>query len=708
MGSPALFTGTFVKFLKANLNLFDVAYILTGTQDPRSSATDAPKGSVLLRQTPGGNGEVYTKNDAGLTTNWRLIASFNSYTPEILDTFTQLLVGSPFNFLTRSLADIDGSTLVTYSGTAALDPANLAYSFAAAADAITSVQLLEPGPNGFLDQGRDVWDTQVTAIWKPGFIDTAATYEVSRDGGLHWFAVTMTRVGGTNTYNGDYRWLREEETAANFTQLSGSVATELTGTAGTVEGVAQRFTLTVPTRITSFTTRLRRFGSPSGNVFVEIQSDNATAPSGGALASSGAQLATSIATVATNYTFTCDVLLPAGTYWIVVRTDDLYKSSFVTVTTNLVSFSDGATTNRYTLDGTTWSSTASGLFSAYTGFTEDFLAIVSNLAVQSNTVAFNATTKQAFSQGYTPTASANWKRVTIGLRRVGTPGGTVKMQVVRDNAGMPSTSANDVLSESAAVTIATGVTTSFTQITFDLPDVVLPSGTLVHMVLTTDATYKSSFSAGVTQLEIEVCATNPPPGLTSYNGTTWTIEFASQSARFVIYGRNLDLRMRITASVASKLHAWGVFYDLVDGPVVTGFLKRQVFNFNSVTDNTSTFTITAFTPDPDLITCYYIQAGQAFKVPAFDMQGTKCVFPANTFNNGGISAAVTLVFDQSGGDSFDRSDLNALLMAANHLGSIDGGIDRSVPGRGIMIRRPDGTLREIALNNNDELEVYSV
>ena len=49
MGSPSFFAGSFVKFLKASLNLDGKAYILTGTNDPSSVATSAPSGSIFLR-----------------------------------------------------------------------------------------------------------------------------------------------------------------------------------------------------------------------------------------------------------------------------------------------------------------------------------------------------------------------------------------------------------------------------------------------------------------------------------------------------------------------------------------------------------------------------------------------------------------------------------------------------------------------------------
>src|SRR5574338_829924 len=65
-----VFNGDFVKTLKDQMNIFDTAYILTGTSDPMSVATSAPKGSLYLRQTPAGNGALYVKLDNGSSTNW--------------------------------------------------------------------------------------------------------------------------------------------------------------------------------------------------------------------------------------------------------------------------------------------------------------------------------------------------------------------------------------------------------------------------------------------------------------------------------------------------------------------------------------------------------------------------------------------------------------------------------------------------------------
>jgi hypothetical protein len=47
-------------------------------------------------------------------------------------------------------------------------------------------------------------------------------------------------------------------------------------------------------------------------------------------------------------------------------------------------------------------------------------------------------------------------------------------------------------------------------------------------------------------------------------------------------------------------------------------------------------------------------------------------------------------------------------MATNHLGSTDATVDKSVNGRGFYLRRPDGTLREICIDDSDNITVYSV
>jgi hypothetical protein len=323
------------------------------------------------------------------------------------------------------------------------------------------------------------------------------------------------------------------------------------------------------------------------------------------------------------------------------------------------------------------------------------------------TAGFNATldttTQQRIGQSFTLANASVVKSLDIFLTKSGSPVGNLYFQLVNNSGGTPSTSLSDLLAESAPV-LASGLVTGSNTIT--MPDTVLPAGTY-HLVIRSDAAYQAQYtsSAGASNIAVQVDATGTT--VEKYNGTAWT---ASSGAdfKYTLKGRALDLRVKITSSVGNvQLMGTGILYDLQTNGIVGGIKNRQVFAFNS-TSNPNTFALTAFRPDPDLLSVYLIQTGQVFKAPSFTLSGNTVVFPANSFNNGGFAADMTLVFDQSTGTSFDNSDMNALLLAGNFLGSTDATIDRSANGRGIFLRRPDGTLREITIDNNDNIAVYSV
>ncbi len=65
--SGIIFSGSDVKTLKSNIDLNGNAKILSGSVDPTSSSTSAPKGSIYLNTS---TGLLYRKTDAGASTNW--------------------------------------------------------------------------------------------------------------------------------------------------------------------------------------------------------------------------------------------------------------------------------------------------------------------------------------------------------------------------------------------------------------------------------------------------------------------------------------------------------------------------------------------------------------------------------------------------------------------------------------------------------------
>jgi hypothetical protein len=74
-GSPVLWGPNFTALsLEQNLNLNNIASLLTGTSNPTVVAQSAPQGSLYLR-TGASGGTLYVKQDAGSTTNWSALAA---------------------------------------------------------------------------------------------------------------------------------------------------------------------------------------------------------------------------------------------------------------------------------------------------------------------------------------------------------------------------------------------------------------------------------------------------------------------------------------------------------------------------------------------------------------------------------------------------------------------------------------------------------
>lgn len=82
MAAPIIWSGSSAKLLKPILDFFGQAQILSGTVDPTSVATSAPKGSLYLNTN---TGLTYRKTDSGSSTNWQ---TFTDLKNVISDTFS--------------------------------------------------------------------------------------------------------------------------------------------------------------------------------------------------------------------------------------------------------------------------------------------------------------------------------------------------------------------------------------------------------------------------------------------------------------------------------------------------------------------------------------------------------------------------------------------------------------------------------------------
>ena len=341
--------------------------------------------------------------------------------------------------------------------------------------------------------------------------------------------------------------------------------------------------------------------------------------------------------------------------------------------------------------------TRQGLSQKFTG--SKLLAVPANstLSTQASTnttTELNATTVQSFSAPIILATKTAARQIVLEINKLGAPVGSYVISLCADNAGVPDTVLYSTIALVSTLSAGTNV------ITLSGFRNVLPIGTY-HIKIETDATYKSGFSAGVNSIRLN---TNTGGNDLVYNGAVWSA--GSTDLKYTLSGHGYDLRVRVTSSASGKkLKAFGIFYDESTGDVVTGVQALQRFTFSGNLD-TTTFAITQFLPDPNHLKAYDINTGQVYKYPAFNIDGHNITFSAGTFLT--PNETIVLIFDQSEGSGFDNADANANLLATNHLGSTDGAVDKSVAGRGIFLRKPNGELVEVCVDDSNNIVVYSV
>jgi hypothetical protein len=580
---------------------------------------------------------------------------------ELLESLRNMLDDSSYEMLSSNIFSTDQQTqIATLGGTATFSLVDSAVTFAAASDSVTSTDHLDPD---FLAASLDVTSASLVAYWKSGAVDPAATYQISRDGGSHYQTMTMSRIGSTTVgFQGEYNWTREEEDAFSDTFSTTSSNTEFTNVAGTKEALGQRFVLSAQTHITSIGLYLSKVGSPTGTYTFKLVGDNGANNVQELVLyfQSAAQNVSSLTGSAALVSVACDVDLPAGTYHVVAVTDGTYKNAYVASTTAMRLHGAAASPTGDFFNDSVWAGEATLKYAyAVSGGTESF-ASVSTYAVANAdaTVTLNASTQQQLSQAFTLASAYSVKRLQLYLNRASSASvGNFYAQIVRDSAGSPSLVASDVLAESSAVLIS-GLGTGNVTASVTMPKTALPAGTY-HLVLRTDATYK----AGTMDLAWRDDTSSPPaPNGKRSDGTSYSALGTAGTFTYLAEGRILDLRVKITASAASTLTGYGAYYQKQTSGVNSGIKKVQSFPFMSNTGNLNSFALN-WVPDPDLLKCYYVEAGQVFMYPAFSINGSTITFPVNTFQQV-TDQAVTLKFVQTEGYTFDNSSQNAASIAA--------------------------------------------
>lgn len=276
--------------------------------------------------------------------------------------YKRRLVLSPFDYVTPNIFETDKATKVAGASTGSYSPAKKAFLMNIG-QTLVSTQNLDAD---FLSKGADVGALELYLNWLEGFVDTAATYEISRDGGVNYQAITMSRVGLTETYRGFLNIVTE---GANNNLEGYSVAnadTNLTLNASTTQRRAGSFVVSATEVAKTVEVYLNKLGSPTGNYKVQIIKDSAGQPSTSVsdIVSESDLLPISGLSAGNNTVIVdiSDVAMIAGTYWLVFSTDATYQASFSGGVTELrvradTSAPTGGAASSF--NGTIWATTAS-------------------------------------------------------------------------------------------------------------------------------------------------------------------------------------------------------------------------------------------------------------------------------------------------------------------------------------------------------------
>ena len=309
-----------------------------------------------------------------------------------------------------------------------------------------------------------------------------------------------------------------------------------------------------------------------------------------------------------------------------------------------------------------------------------------------STKELNVTSQQSLAQKITTTTKNGISQVRVNINKAGNPSGSYVVKLSKDNSGSPGSVLYSV------AFLISNLATGANAITMDSFKSIIPPGDY-WISIDTDATYKASFSTGTNSISIG--ADSAGSGY-AYNGATWTT-LAAFGMYFDLWGHIYDLKVRITSSGSGKkLKAFAVLYDEGIGAIDEGLFQQQSFIFSGDT-NQSTFTITRFLPDSRRLKIFDISKAQVYMYPAFSIDGRNIKFPDGLFSSPGET--INLVADQSQGVGYDYSDINGSLLTANHLGSTDATIDRSIAGRGPLLRDEASVLKEAWIDTWGNLNI---
>ena len=216
-GAAVIFSGANVKTLKQNIDLNGIATLLSGSVDPSSSATSAPKGSLYLSTS---TGKIYVKQDAGSTTNWTAqgaaiatpFSVANGGTGLGTLTLNNVILGngtSTPNFVAPGTSGnvlTSNGTTWTSAAAAVPNPLNLSYISTPSAPAASSADLYFKADGNLYSENPAGVEQQIgpTATVTDFAADTYITPDATAFGAVSSTSIFGRRVGDTYFFWGTF------------------------------------------------------------------------------------------------------------------------------------------------------------------------------------------------------------------------------------------------------------------------------------------------------------------------------------------------------------------------------------------------------------------------------------------------------------------------------------------------------------------------
>jgi hypothetical protein len=268
----------------------------------------------------------------------------------LLEDLKNQLVDSYYNFL--SAEDFGNTTDLVDSGNTDAVYNLLSSSYhMATGQKVTTVNLLD---SGFFDFKQDIDQAMVTLRYVDGYVDTNPTVKLTRNSGVTWQTVTMTRNGQTDELSGILTFANETLTQTAAYTVTGN----RTLNTSAQQKLAQILTIPVDTLklVKDFTFDVTKTGSPNGKLIVKLVKEDAGNPSllDSNLVSTVEKDMSTISTGTVTVDFGNQILKP-GNYYLLFETDAAYENSFVSGTTELQIRTNTIAPDARAYNGTAWS-----------------------------------------------------------------------------------------------------------------------------------------------------------------------------------------------------------------------------------------------------------------------------------------------------------------------------------------------------------------